>query len=43
LRGWILSKLDGEIMAITSKRFFGYQMPAPKEVDAAIAGFCLLC
>ena len=35
---WVgtVSKLDGEIMAITSKHFFGYQMPAPKEVDAAI-------
>jgi hypothetical protein len=35
---WVdtVSKLDGEIMAITSKHFFGYQMPAPKEIDAAI-------
>jgi hypothetical protein len=35
---WVgtVSKLDREIMAITSKHFFGYQMPAPKEVDAAI-------
>ena len=35
---WVgtVSKLDGEVMAITSKHFFGYQMPAPKEVDAAI-------
>jgi hypothetical protein len=35
---WVgtVSKLDGEIMAITWKHFFGYQMPAPKEVDAAI-------
>jgi hypothetical protein len=35
---WVgtVSKLDGEIMAITSKHFFGYQMPAPKEVDVAI-------
>jgi hypothetical protein len=31
-----VSKLDDEIMAITSKHFFGYQMPAPKEVDAGI-------
>jgi hypothetical protein len=29
LRGWALSKLDGEIMVITSKHSFGYQMPAP--------------
>ena len=35
---WVgtVSKLDGEIMAITSKHFCGYQMPAPREVDAAI-------
>lgn len=35
---WVgtVSNLDGEIMAITSKHFFGYQMPALKEVDAAI-------
>jgi len=35
---WVgtVSKLDGEIMAITSKRFFNYQLPAPPDVDAAI-------
>ena len=30
------SKLDGQIAAITSKHFFGYQMPAPTEVMAAV-------
>jgi len=37
-RAWIgtVSKLDGQLMAITSKHFFGYQLPAPKEVDEAI-------
>ena len=35
---WVgtVSKLDGEVMAVTSKHFFGYQLPAPPEVDAAI-------
>jgi hypothetical protein len=37
---WVgtVSKLDGEIMAMTSKYFFDYQLPAPAEVDAAIRG-----
>lgn len=31
---WVgtVSKLDGEVVAITSKHFFGYQLPAPPEV-----------
>jgi len=35
---WVgtVTKLDGKIMAITSKYFFTYQLPAPKEVDVAI-------
>jgi hypothetical protein len=35
---WVgtVSKLDGEIMAMTSKYFFDYQLPAPEDVDAAI-------
>ena len=35
---WVgtVSKLDGEIMAITSKYFFDYQLPAPSDVDEAI-------
>jgi hypothetical protein len=35
---WVgtVSKLDGEVMAITSKYFFDYQRPAPPDVDAAI-------
>ena len=35
---WVgtVSKLDGEIMAMTSKYFFDCQLPAPPEVDAAI-------
>ena len=35
---WVgtVSKLDGEIMAMTSKYFFDYQLPAPAVVDAAI-------
>ena len=35
---WVgtVSKLDGEIMAITSKHFFNYQLPAPPDVDVAI-------
>jgi hypothetical protein len=35
---WVgtVSKLDGEIMAMTSKYFFDYQLPAPPNVDAAI-------
>jgi hypothetical protein len=30
------SKLDGEVAAITSKHFFGYQLPAPPEVAEAV-------
>ena len=30
------SKLDGEVAAISSKHFFGYQLPAPPEVAAAV-------
>jgi hypothetical protein len=35
---WVgtVSKLDDEIMGITSKHFFGYQLPAPEEVDKAL-------
>lgn len=35
---WVgtVSKLDGEIAAITSKYFFGYQLPAPAEVAEAV-------
>ncbi len=35
---WVgtVSKLDGEIMAVTSKYFFDYQLPAPPEVNEAI-------
>jgi hypothetical protein len=35
---WVgsVSKLDGEIAAITSKHFFGYQLPAPLEVLEAV-------
>ena len=35
---WVgtVTKLDGEVMAITSKYFYDYQLPAPREVDAAI-------
>src|ERR1700722_5235558 len=31
---WVgtVSKLDGEIAAISSKHFFGYQLPAPLDV-----------
>jgi len=28
--------LHNEIMGITSKHFFGYQLPAPEEVDKAL-------
>jgi hypothetical protein len=31
-----VSKLDGEVMAVTSKYFFDYQLPAPAEVDDAV-------
>jgi hypothetical protein len=35
---WVgtISKLDGEIAVISSKYFFGYQLPAPPEVAAAV-------
>ncbi len=35
---WVgtVSKLDDEIMGITSKHFFGYQLPAPEDVDRAL-------
>ena len=30
------SKIDGQVAAISSKHFFGYQLPAPPEVAAAV-------
>lgn len=35
---WVgtVSKLDGEVMGISSKYFYDYQMPAPPEVNQAI-------
>ena len=35
---WVgtVSKLDGEVAAITSKYFFGYQLPAPDWVLTAV-------
>jgi len=30
------SKLGGEVVAISSKHFFGYQLPAPPEVAEAV-------
>ena len=30
------SKLEGEVVAISSKHFFGYQLPAPPEVADAV-------
>jgi hypothetical protein len=35
---WVgtVSKLDGEVAAISSKHFFGYQLPAPPDVAAAV-------
>ena len=38
LGAWVgsISKLDGEIAAITSKHFFGYQLPGPDWVQAAV-------
>jgi len=35
---WVgtVSKLDGEIAPITSKHFFGYQLPAPLDVRDAV-------
>ena len=35
---WVgtVSKLDGEVMGITSKYFYDYQLPAPPDVNNAI-------
>ena len=35
---WVgtVSKLDGEVAPISSKHFFGYQLPAPSEVAEAV-------
>jgi len=35
---WVgtVSKLEGRIAAISSKHFFGYQLPAPPEVAEAV-------
>lgn len=35
---WVgtVSKLDGEVTAISSKHFFGYQLPRPPDVIEAI-------
>ena len=35
---WVgtVSKLHDEIMGMTSKHFFGYQLPAPEDVDRAL-------
>jgi len=35
---WVgtVSKLDGEVAAITSKHFFGYQLPGPQDVLDAV-------
>ena len=35
---WVgtMSKLNGEVAAMSSKYFFGYQLPAPPEAAAAI-------
>jgi hypothetical protein len=35
---WVgtVTKLEGEVMGITSKTFYNYQLPAPPEVNAAI-------
>ena len=35
---WVgtVSKLDGQIAAISSKHFFGYQLPGPDWVQAAV-------
>ena len=34
-----VSQIDGEIMGITSKYFYDYQLPAPPEVDKALQEF----
>ena len=35
---WVgtVSKLNGKVAAITSKHFFGYQLPGPEWVQAAV-------
>jgi hypothetical protein len=35
---WVgtVSKIDGEVVAISSKHFFGYQLPAPEPVATAV-------
>ena len=35
---WVgtVSKLDGQVAAISSKHFFGYQLPGPDSVQAAV-------
>jgi len=35
---WVgtVSKLEGDVVAISSKHFFGYQLPAPPEVNSVI-------
>jgi hypothetical protein len=35
---WVgtVSKLEGEVAAISSKHFFGYQLPAPDDVSKAV-------
>ena len=38
---WVgtVSKVDGEVAAISSKYFFGYQLPAPEWVTTAVRSF----
>ena len=33
------SKLNGDVVAISSKHFYGYQLPGPSEVQAAVNHF----
>ena len=33
------TKLDGEVMGITSKYYYDYQLPAPPDVNTAIKNF----
>jgi len=35
---WVgtVSKIDGDVVAISSKYFFGYQLPAPEAVTTAV-------
>ncbi|HYG35425.1 MAG TPA: hypothetical protein VEC99_11605 [Clostridia bacterium] len=35
---WVgtVSKIDGDVVAISSKYFYGYQLPAPEPVLAAV-------